>query len=237
MLIPVMDNLDKRSQSSSPASHLSGKIWQAWLIISCLTLTGLLIYPIRGLGPVVVGASLWFATISLFFARDPSEGVRRLFVSITSVLYGCLPWLSLWYLFQIGERSHEYMIFIIAVVMGSDTGGFIGGKLLGKHALAPRISPNKTWEGAGCAMLFATVIAGTYASVAGLLPPAWAMALSIIGSVAAMTGDLVESILKRYATVKDSGVLFPGHGGFLDRADGFIVATPILWLMIESIVR
>ena len=131
----------------------------------------------------------------------------------------------------------KYMIFIIAVVMGSDTGGFMGGKLLGKHALAPRVSPNKTWEGAGVAMLFATVIAGTYASVTGLLPPAWAITLSIVGSVAAMTGDLVESMLKRYATVKDSGVLFPGHGGFLDRADGFIVATPILWLMIESIAH
>ena len=104
MLIPVMDNLDRGSQKST-ASHLPSNIWKTWLIISCLILTSLLISPIS-VGPVVVGASLWFVTISLFFARDPSAGVHRLFVSITSVLYGCLPWLSLWYLFQI-ERSHE----------------------------------------------------------------------------------------------------------------------------------
>ena len=207
--------------------------WKLWLIASCLILYGLIITGNIHSAILWVGAGLWFMGGSLFLAPDVIRGVHRLNISMISVVYGCLSWLSIWYLFQLGDDAHKYMIFIIAVVMGSDTGGFIGGKLLGRHTLAPEISPNKTWEGAVCAIVFATVIGGGYGILMNLLATPYLLLMSVAGAVAAMVGDLVESVLKRYAAVKDSGSLFPGHGGFLDRADGFIVAIPILWLFFK----
>ena len=219
----------KPSSSRLCAEHW----WKLWLIASCLILYGLIITVTTHSAILWVGAGLWFGGGSLFLAPDVTCGVQRLNVSMMSVVYGCLSWLSIWYLFQLGDDAHKYMIFIIAVVMGSDTGGFIGGKLLGRHALAPEISPNKTWEGVVCAIIFATVIGGGYGILMNLLATPYLLIMSVVGAVAAMVGDLVESALKRYAAVKDSGSLFPGHGGFLDRADGFIVAIPILWLFFK----
>lgn len=127
-------------------------------------------------------------------------------------------------------------VLIVAVAL-SDIGAYFVGKGFGKRKLAPIVSPNKTWEGA---------IGGTLSTIAGMalaygvhlqwmseaLPawPLWAyLAAGAALSVSGQIGDLVESSLKRDAGLKDAGTIFPGHGGVLDRFDGFLFAAPVLY--------
>jgi phosphatidate cytidylyltransferase len=131
--------------------------------------------------------------------------------------------------------------FLLFVVWAGDIAAFYIGRAFGKHKLAPRLSPNKTWEGA------IGSIAGSLLAAGGLLALAdwftqWNSAklsypeeiwywlvLAVIVNIAAQLGDLVESALKRSAGVKDSGTLLPGHGGVLDRIDALLLAAPVLW--------
>jgi phosphatidate cytidylyltransferase len=122
------------------------------------------------------------------------------------------------------------LVLLLAIVMGSDTAAFFVGSAVGRHKLAPGISPGKTIEGAAGALLGGVAAA---AIVRGLglpsLPLAHALALGLAVSVLGGAGDLVESLLKRWAEVKDSGTLFPGHGGMLDRLDSILFGAPVLY--------
>lgn len=128
---------------------------------------------------------------------------------------------------------------LIAMVGMSDTGAYAIGKAFGKHKLAPRISPNKTMEGSiaalFCAAATGIVLYYLKESFGWSSYPAWPMLVyalvGIILSVVGQLGDLVESMLKRDAGVKDSGTLFPGHGGALDRCDAFLFGGPTLYYL------
>ena len=133
------------------------------------------------------------------------------------------------------------VLFLLLVVWTGDTAAYYAGRAFGRHKLAPRLSPGKTWEGS-----IASVV-GSMAIAAGLVAAATAlqrrdivvlsypdsvaywMAMAFIVNVAAQVGDLAESALKRSAGVKDSGSLLPGHGGVLDRIDALLIAAPVLW--------
>ena len=111
-----------------------------------------------------------------------------------------------------------------------DTGGYFAGKYLGKHKLYPRVSPKKTWEGVAGGVTLAT--AGAFAVRATLLPaltPVDCVVLGVGLSLAAVLGDLSESLLKRAYEVKDSGWIMPGHGGLLDRIDSVLFVSPLLY--------
>jgi phosphatidate cytidylyltransferase len=117
------------------------------------------------------------------------------------------------------------MIFLFAVVWATDVAAYFAGRLIGGAKLCPAISPNKTWSGA-----LAGVLAGTAAGVAvavfgGIHPIAPIIIVSLLLSVAAQFGDLFESALKRRFGVKDASHAIPGHGGLMDRLDGFIAAA------------
>ena len=143
------------------------------------------------------------------------------------------------------------VLYLLLVVWAGDILAYFVGKAVGRHLMAPRISPKKTWEGAA-ASLIASVAVGAllfhYAlpiSAAfermnlierrgGIFaleqPPLWPVViLSAVLNIAAQLGDLVESLIKRGAGVKDSGSLLPGHGGMLDRIDALLFAAPVLW--------
>jgi phosphatidate cytidylyltransferase len=130
-------------------------------------------------------------------------------------------------------------IIIIACMWINDTMAYIVGSLIGKTPLTS-ISPKKTWEGTlGGIILCVTVVT----IVSSYLPTFrdfyfvhWLM-ISLIASVAGTFGDILESKLKRMAGVKDSGRIMPGHGGFLDRFDSLLVATPFVWLYVEIFLR
>ncbi len=144
-----------------------------------------------------------------------------------------------------------YLLYLLLVVWAGDILAYFVGKSIGRHLMAPRISPKKTWEGAAASLL-ASVGVGwlmfghaekissallSWGLIArrdglfGLEIPAMApvILLTIVLNIAAQLGDLVESLIKRGADVKDSGALLPGHGGMLDRIDALLFAAPVLW--------
>jgi phosphatidate cytidylyltransferase len=101
--------------------------------------------------------------------------------------------------------------------------------------MAPQISPNKTWEGAGANFLGALFVAAVFGYWTKI-QPAHMLAMGAAGSAAGQLGDLFESAWKRSAGVKDSGTLLPGHGGMLDRIDALILAAPAVWYYLEWVV-
>ncbi len=128
------------------------------------------------------------------------------------------------------------MLLVVAVVL-TDTAAYFTGKSIGKHPMAPVVSPKKTWEGAAGGFVFAVigaVVVGALRQRFGWTAfPDWDLtryaATGATLSVVAQLSDLVKSTLKRDAGVKDSGQLLPGHGGALDRFDGFLFAAPVLY--------
>ena len=119
---------------------------------------------------------------------------------------------------------------LLAIVMTSDTFAYFAGSAFGKHKLAPLVSPGKTVEGLAGGLV-GGIVAALIVRQLGLpsVSVAAAVALGIVVSAFGVTGDLVESLLKRWSGVKDSGRLFPGHGGMLDRLDSLLFGAPVLY--------
>jgi phosphatidate cytidylyltransferase len=117
------------------------------------------------------------------------------------------------------------MVFLFAVVWATDIAAYFAGRLAGGRKLWPAVSPNKTWSGAVAGAVAATVAALAVAAVAGIGPPAAIAVLGFVLSIAAQFGDLFESALKRSFGVKDASHAIPGHGGLMDRLDGFVAAA------------
>ena len=125
------------------------------------------------------------------------------------------------------------IIAVMACVVASDTGAYAVGSLLGKHKMAPHISPSKTWEGLAGSIVTSAII-GIVAAL-WCLGASWELGL-VLGlciAPAATLGDLVESLIKRDAGLKDMSNLLPGHGGFMDRLDSMLVAMPMGWLVLN----
>ena len=125
------------------------------------------------------------------------------------------------------QAGAAWVLCLLLIVWGYDTGAYAAGRWLGRRQLIPHISPSKTIEGVGGGILIATVGAAIGAWLVGL--PLWhAVLIGPLVALAAQAGDLAESLLKRAADRKESGFLIPGHGGMLDRVDSFLFAAPIL---------
>lgn len=141
-------------------------------------------------------------------------------------------WYGLNYL-QTRPSGAFYVLFLLLFIWGADTGAYFAGRRFGKHKLAPAVSPGKSWEG---------VLGGSLTSVLVALIGGWFLftehrsayfcfiVLAFLTSLISVLGDLVESLIKRQAGVKDSGNLLPGHGGLLDRIDSLISAAPFFAL-------
>jgi phosphatidate cytidylyltransferase len=126
--------------------------------------------------------------------------------------------------------AHHWIFFFLLVVWLGDTGAYYVGRTLGRHKLAPRVSPKKTVEGSVGGLLGNALAALLSKKI--FLPGASLASLLVLGGiigVASQLGDLAESALKRGAGVKDSSNLLPGHGGLLDRIDGILFAAPVLF--------
>ncbi|MBZ5689794.1 MAG: phosphatidate cytidylyltransferase [Acidobacteriia bacterium] len=144
-----------------------------------------------------------------------------------------------------------YLLYLLLVVWAGDIFAYFVGKSMGRHLMAPRISPKKTWEGAAASLLASVGVGWLLFHYAlplssallraglierrdgmfGLEQPAMGpiILLTVVLNIAAQLGDLVESLIKRGAGVKDSGAILPGHGGMLDRIDALLFAAPVLW--------
>ena len=126
--------------------------------------------------------------------------------------------------------STKLLAFFFLVVMGADVGGYYVGKNLGKHKLAPKISPKKTWEGViGGLVLSAAFAAISTATFFPELPYKFSIPLALAMCIVGLFGDLAESAMKRGSKTKDAASILPGHGGLLDRLDSLLFNAPILY--------
>ncbi len=121
-----------------------------------------------------------------------------------------------------------WLLYVMILVWGADSGAYMFGKLFGKHKLAPKVSPGKTWQGFIGGLLTAAIISWLFGRYAPLnVVPTTLLACSVLAALASVLGDLTESMFKREAGIKDSGHLIPGHGGILDRIDSLTAAVPV----------
>jgi phosphatidate cytidylyltransferase len=188
--------------------------------------------PIRVLLPVAGVACVFWALAALWLSRPDFAAADTIGARLLKLAAGIMVlgggWAGAVFLRDGLERGPMWLLMCLVVVYGSDSLAYFSGRHFGGAKLAPRISPAKTWAG------FWGAVAGTVpvALVGGwlmglpagrLLP--W-MALAAVCVLLAVLGDLFESLMKRHAQVKDSGRLFPGHGGLLDRGDSMFAALP-----------
>lgn len=186
-----------------------------------------------------IGIFLLFAALQIFNTSEHS--ISQLTSTMFAGLYAPVGILCLMMISDLGSNQTGFVLTMTVVFMvwGSDVFAYFGGKTFGKHALAPAISPKKTWEGFFFGYLgsfiaaYLFLLAIPYESpltVVQLIP------LSILVATFGPIGDLLESKLKRKAGVKDSSSLLPGHGGFFDRFDALILAAPAAWVFLRVVL-
>ena len=213
--------------------------------------------PLISTDQFVLGAAFGSAIAPFVFltigmrGEQLSDGYPAAAASTFAFVYVALP---LGMLVQLRQQwaGAFLILYLFLVVWAGDIFAYFVGRSLGRHLMAPLVSPKKTWEGAIASVVASVVIGGVlfyYATpvstallhwgliqprdgIFGLEQPALGpiIGLTVILNIAAQLGDLVESLIKRGAGVKDSGALLPGHGGMLDRIDALLFAAPVLWI-------
>jgi len=146
-------------------------------------------------------------------------------------IYGC--WKCA---LPIRERSAHWLMYGLLVNWVGDIGAYYVGRNFGRHKMAPRVSPKKSWEGAAASVVTSIVVAGGYLvrTVPGV-SIAVVVLLTMAANAAGQVGDLAESAIKRGAGVKDSGGILPGHGGFFDRVDSTLFSLPVIYAYLKFI--
>jgi phosphatidate cytidylyltransferase len=176
-----------------------------------------------------------------FVSRSNTAGILAISTTLFGLMY--VPWL-LNFIQKInffpGVDGKFYVLYFIIVTKFSDTGAYAVGSLIGRHKMIPRISPGKTWEGLGGAIFFSTAASLVFAHFLGDkmagMNRLHAVAIGMLLGSTAVIGDLIESLFKREAGVKDSGGLFPGIGGILDLLDSLLFNAPIMYLYLRHIL-
>ncbi|HUH59735.1 MAG TPA: phosphatidate cytidylyltransferase [Candidimonas sp.] len=186
-----------------------------------------------------LAAALWVLGASYLVYRGQSESRKNgLALSVFGVLAVVAVWAALVQLFL--AHGAGFLVSLLALIWIADIAAYFTGKALGRHKLAPKVSPGKTWEGAVGGVLAATawVMAtslwwpGSFGAVLAQRWPMWGvLAIAVFLAALSIVGDLFESLLKRRAGVKDSSQLLPGHGGVYDRIDALLPVAPIALLL------
>jgi phosphatidate cytidylyltransferase len=163
-----------------------------------------------------------------------SRPLRLLFGVLTIVPFFCgMLALRQWGYEQDHVAGAWWLLYVMLLVWGADSGAYLFGKLFGKHKLAPKVSPGKTWEGLLGGLVTSAVISWLFGRYAPLsVVPSTLLLCSVMAVLASILGDLTESMFKREAGIKDSGHLIPGHGGILDRIDSLTAAVPVFACLI-----
>src|SRR2546426_404504 len=176
-----------------------------------------------------------------FVSTHNTAGILAISTTLFGLMY--VPWLLNFIqkinFFPKANGTH-YVLYFILVTKFSDTGAYSVGALIGKHKMIPRISPGKTWEGFAGAILVSVLASVLFVHFLGHKMPGmdWrhAIILGIILGLCAVIGDLIESLFKREAGVKDSGKFFPGIGGILDLLDSLLFNAPIMYLYLRHVL-
>jgi len=215
------------------------KSWEKWLVFPLIVL---IFYRFSkrfflhgfyfdfNLSEILALSLIVIAVITLFrFSKELYYDNGKL---IFTVIYLALPFgfaLGLPKFSSVDETFTLEVFFLFVLIWSSDSFAFFTGKFFGKHKMAPKISPKKTWEGFAGGVILTLVVAFFIEKFNPDLRGNW-MAVGFLISIFAPLGDLVESQLKRTFGVKDSGNIIPGHGGILDRLDSFIICAPVVYL-------
>ena len=182
-----------------------------------------------------------------FVSRRNVAGITAIATTLFGLMY--VPWLLnfiqkiSFFPFPAGspaDAGKYFLLYFILVTKFSDIGAYVTGSLIGRHKMIPRISPNKTWEGFGGAILVSTGASVAFVHCFGAkmvgMNTLHAVVLGVVLSVAAVIGDLIESLFKREAGVKDSGKLFPGIGGIMDLLDSLLFNAPLMYLYLRHVL-
>jgi phosphatidate cytidylyltransferase len=210
---------------------------------------------VLGLGFAAALAPFLFLTIAMR-REQMSSAYPAAAASVFAFAYIALPMAMLVQLRQQWAGAF-WLLYLLLVVWAGDVFAYFVGRTLGRALMAPRISPKKTWEGAAASLAASLLVTALLFSHSlqissfllriGLIerrdglfglekPEMWPIILLTVAlNVAAQLGDLVESLIKRGAGVKDSGTLLPGHGGMLDRIDALLFAAPVLWFYVAAL--
>lgn len=177
---------------------------------------------------ILVTFCIVFAYAVLHF---PDFGVDDIAVNFLGLIY--IGWtLAHLIAFRHMQNSQVLVLYVFAAQWLSDSGAYFTGRFLGKHKLCPRVSPKKTIEGSVGGIIITSLGLCLLNLYFGLLPTAVVLLIGIPLSIVGQIGDLMESLIKRYYGVKDSGNLLPGHGGILDRFDSVMLAAPVMYYCV-----
>jgi len=176
-----------------------------------------------------------------FVSRSNTLGIQAISTTLFGLMY--VPWL-LNFIQKInffpGVEGKYFLLYFILITKFSDMGAYIVGSLIGRHKLIPRISPGKTWEGFGGAIVVSTGASLVFVHFLGdhMAGMNWvhAVVLGVILSSTAVIGDLIESLFKRECGAKDSGNILPGIGGILDLLDSLLFNAPIMYLYLRHVL-
>ena len=204
-----------------------------------------------GIADAIVLASAWFAglpglSVSIVVAMvvllflQLLKGVEGFVKNATATTFALLyPGFVAGFIFLLARSGDgfAYITTLVIIVACNDTFAYLTGVLIGKHPLAPKISPKKSWEGFFGGLIFAAI--GSSLAFYYLLDrhPIIGAVAGLLGVLAATVGDLIESAIKRDLSLKDMGNLLPGHGGMLDRLDSVLITAPVIWCAIELLKR
>ncbi|CRY55431.1 MULTISPECIES: phosphatidate cytidylyltransferase [Yersinia] len=186
--------------------------------------------------PLWLSMGWWLAALLLVLTYPRSAAFWR-DSRLLRIVFGILTIVPFFWgmvaLRQYGYDQHHnigawWLLYVMLLVWGADSGAYMFGKLFGKHKLAPKVSPGKTWEGLIGGLLTSALISWLFGRYAPLdIIPEKLLICSVVAALASVLGDLTESMFKREAGIKDSGHLIPGHGGILDRIDSLTAAVPV----------
>ena len=204
------------------AEHITSSFWQSqtWLTMFAIP------------GALLTAATVLLLIREMFLWPKYSQPFTNVATTLTGLLYVSVPMTALIVVaFHPGGYDYRRIFALLFLVWASDIGAYAAGKNFGKHKLAPKISPGKTWEGRAGGFVLTLVVGWAVGFMLPDMPLAHRLVAAGVVAVFAPLGDLAESMLKRSVGVKDSGSLMPGHGGLLDRFDAFLLVLPVLALL------
>lgn len=188
---------------------------------------------------VLFSIPLLFLGFTMISADSHEEGIHGIFLFILNIFYCLIPGFSMWWILDLSIGG-DLLFLLLIIIWGTDTGAYFTGRAIGKNKLAPTLSPKKTIEGALGGIILSLLLVGLFSQYNdriqnfgyGIL-----IFITITGSVLGQIGDLVESRIKRFCDIKDSGSIIPGHGGILDRIDGLLLSSPFYLLILSAIIE